>query len=114
MKKKYESFFKNLISYGLGDVVKNLADGQKEIIESVRSVGKTGKLKLELKYKLCGANEIAIAASVKSDLPLKSIQSVTMFVDERNDLYEQDPKNIQTSFQNVTDIEEYKKNAKQV
>jgi len=110
---KPNRFLDNMASYGLGNLVDELADYQQKVIEAVRTTRKMGKLVLELKFKPNGKHQIEVEAVTKPTIPRLPVERVQMFADDENLLHEQDPDNKQTSFaDNVSSINEHKKEVK--
>ena len=101
-----KQFLKNLESYGIGQVIEELADLQTQIIAAVQETGLAGKLKLELAFKRVDFTNIVVGAKITPTIPRVAPNIVTLFVDENNQLHEQDPK--QLNFENVHQIDDKK------
>lgn len=99
----HEQFVNNLRSYGIGDLLSEAAEAQGEIVARVREKGGTGKLTIEISYKLENIVDIKVSSKVKVKFPESKIRSVNMFPDENCDLHEENP--AQMNFDNVQRIE---------
>lgn len=49
--KNSDRFLDNLVSYGLGHLVDDLANEQNRIVDAVRETGKSGSLTISFKFK---------------------------------------------------------------
>ena len=97
---KQQQFLDNMVSFGLGEMLEELADAQTQVIEAVRDTLKTGSIVLTLKYKPNGKYNIDVNHQVKPTIPKAPGKVATMFQDEDNLLHEQDPQNKQLDFDN--------------
>ena len=101
-----KNFLDNLKSYGIGSVERRMDELQAEIVEAVRDTGLKGNLRLDLSFVRKGHNGIVVAAKITPKIPESQIQSVEMFVDEKNRLYEENPD--QLDFENVHHLNDKK------
>ncbi len=96
-------FLDNMTSYGLGKVVDEMADLQKDIIEAVRETGNMGQLNLVLKFKRSGERGVIVESQVVSKIPKHPIKPVEMFVDDDNLLHDHNPD--QLTHENVQEVD---------
>lgn len=99
-----KQFIENLHSYGLGSVIEQLAEDQLKVIKAVQETGKVGTLVLTLKFKAKGKKQVHVGAEVSSKIPAVPVDIVSMFVDQKGVLFEQDPQNIQVDMDKVSSI----------
>ena len=100
-------FFKNLESYGVGNLLAEVEELQPKIVEAVRETGIQGKLIIELSYRRVGVSGVAVAVKIKPTIPRSPIQPVEMFADENHNLHESNPD--QMDFEGVHVIDKNKK-----
>jgi hypothetical protein len=112
MMDKANRFLDNMVSYGLGKVVDEMADLQLKIVEAVRETGKVGELTLKLKFKRSGPHGMMVDPSVTSKVPKHPIKQVEMFADEENILHDSDPN--QLTHDNVEVVDFKNRNVNEV
>lgn len=109
---KLNRFLDNMVSYGLGKVVDEMADLQQKIVEAARETGKVGELTLKLKFKRSGPHGLIVEPTVTSKVPKHPIKTVEMFADEDNYLHEDNP--AQLTHENVQTVDFKKQKVNEV
>jgi len=105
---KAKQFLGNLTSYGVGNLIEEMADLQTKIIEAVRGTGKVGSLTLKLSYKINGSNQIIIDSNVTPKIPRNPVAQVAMFADDKNQLHEENPEQLKYNTEKVVKLESKK------
>lgn len=101
---KANKFLDNLTSFGVGNLVDEMAEDQEKIIEAVTESGKSGSLTLKLSYKRNGENQIIVNADLSPKIPRKAVAQVSMFRDKDNQLHEENPDQLAFDSENLIQL----------
>lgn len=105
-----ESFIDNLRVYGLGSLLPECEKLQKKITAAVMETGRTGKLTIDLTYKMVGSNVISVIPKLTPKIPGRTIRDSDMFFDDKTgNLHETDPRQINFDEMNVHRLPKDKK-----